>query len=95
MTDADIFAAVYVKTVPVGIYFHVQNAQIVYSCSQQTEMTAMQQREVFQCHVLAEFQADGFIAYTGQTAFLTGESFAINQSRSADGDVFQTDSPDK
>ena len=95
MTDADIFAAVYVKTVPVGIYFHVQNAQIVYSCSQQAEMTAMQQREVFQCHVLAEFQADGFIAYTGQTAFLTGESFAINQSRSADGDVFQTDSPDK
>ena len=24
-----------------------------------------------------------------------GESFAINQSRSADGDVFQTDSPNK
>ena len=66
MTDADIFAAVYVKTVPVGIHFYIQNAQIVYSCSQQTEMTAMQQREVFQCHVLAEFQADGFIAYTGQ-----------------------------
>ena len=34
-------------------------------------------------------------AYTGQAAFLTGESFAINQSRSADGDVFQTDSPNK
>ena len=39
--------------------------------------------------------SDRFVAYTRQAAFFAGQSFAVDQSRTADGDVFQTDSPDQ
>ena len=55
----------------------------------------MEHGEVFQRDVPAILEADRFVAYSRQAAFFAGQSFAVDQSRTADGDVFQTDSPDQ
>ena len=55
----------------------------------------MEHGEIFQRDIPAVFEADSFVAYSRQTAFFTGQSLAIDQSRTADGDIFQTDSPDE
>ena len=61
----------------------------------QGEVSAMEHGEVFQRDIPAILEADRFVAYTRQAAFFAGQSFAVDQSRTADGDVFQTDSPDQ
>lgn len=47
----------------------------------------MEHGEVFQRDVPAILEADRFVAYTRQAAFFAGQSFAVDQSRTADGDV--------
>ena len=91
--DAYVPATIYVEPVAVGIGFYVVNRQVVHPCGKQGKMAAMQHVQVFYRHVLAIFQADGFVPHTVQPAFFAGQPFPVDGSGSADGDVFQPDAP--
>ena len=95
LADAYVAAAVNVESVTVGIYFQIKQGEVLYTGGKQGEVSAMEHGEVFQRDVPAILEADRFVAYTRQAAFFAGQSFAVDQSRTADGDVFQTDSPDQ
>ena len=95
LADAYVAAAVNVESVTVGIYFQVKQGKVLYTSGKQGEVSAMEHGEVFQRDVPAILETDRFVAYTRQAAFFASQSFAVDQSRTADGDVFQADSPDQ
>jgi len=58
-------------------------------------VAALQHRDILQCHVLAELEADRLVAHAYQAALLAREPLAVDQARARDRDILQSDAPDE
>ena len=91
--DAHILAAVNVEAVAVGVYFNVADGQVVHPSGQQRKVSALNHAQVAEHNVAALLQGDGFVAYARAPVAFSGQPFAYDVARPADGDVVEPYAP--
>ena len=105
--DANVFAAVDVDAVAVGVDLEIVDGEVVYTGEEEAEVSPFEDGKVAEDDVAAVLEGDGFVADTGLLGGVAGvvaargavgsetEAFAVDEAGAGNGEIVDVFAPEE